>query len=178
MTDGWSGWTTVWWLPVVAAPFVGSFLGVLIARLPAGEPVAFARSRCRSCGARLGCAISSRCSASPSRRGRCRLCGSPIGWFSAGIEVAAVVVAVWAATEVRRMAVGDLRARLGAAGARRHRCPPPDPAGRADPALIPAGLLVVAIALPERLVDHLAGAAVGFAVLAAVRLLYRRLARP
>ncbi len=36
-----------------AAPFVGSFLGVLIRRLPEGRPVAFARSRCEACGAAL-----------------------------------------------------------------------------------------------------------------------------
>ena len=35
-----------WWLTLVAAPFIGSFLGVLIVRLPAGEPVGLSRSRC------------------------------------------------------------------------------------------------------------------------------------
>ena len=31
---------------------------------------------------------------------RCRYCGSPIGWFYPGIEMAAMVVPIWAATEV------------------------------------------------------------------------------
>ena len=43
--------TTLW--PILAAPFIGSFLGVLIQRLPAGTPVAFARSRCSHCGTAL-----------------------------------------------------------------------------------------------------------------------------
>ena len=38
-------WTD-WWLPVVAGPFVGSFLGVLVTRLPAAEPVIAGRFRC------------------------------------------------------------------------------------------------------------------------------------
>ncbi len=42
-----------WWWPLLAAPFVGSLLGVLIARLPAGLPVVWARSRCDHCGAAL-----------------------------------------------------------------------------------------------------------------------------
>ncbi len=34
---------------LVAAPFVGSFLATAALRLPAGEPLALARSRCRTC---------------------------------------------------------------------------------------------------------------------------------
>ena len=41
-------------LPVILAPFIGSFLGVLIRRLPDGQPVALARSACASCGRVLG----------------------------------------------------------------------------------------------------------------------------
>ena len=39
---------------LVAAPFVGSFLGLLIERLPVGESVVLGRSHCRECGATLG----------------------------------------------------------------------------------------------------------------------------
>ena len=34
----------VWLPPLLTAPFAGSFMGVLIARLPAGRSVALARS--------------------------------------------------------------------------------------------------------------------------------------
>ncbi len=43
-----------WYATILAAPFVGSFLGVLVARLPAGKPVGWARSACDTCGHRLG----------------------------------------------------------------------------------------------------------------------------
>ena len=39
---------------LVAAPFVGSFLGLLIERLPVGESVVLGPSHCRECGATLG----------------------------------------------------------------------------------------------------------------------------
>jgi leader peptidase (prepilin peptidase)/N-methyltransferase len=43
-----------WAAPLILAPFVGSFLGVLICRLPAGGSVAWSRSACEGCGATLG----------------------------------------------------------------------------------------------------------------------------
>jgi leader peptidase (prepilin peptidase)/N-methyltransferase len=39
-----------WLLPLILSPFIGSFAGLLIRRLPAGQPVALARSRCEACG--------------------------------------------------------------------------------------------------------------------------------
>lgn len=85
------------WLALLLAPFIGSFLGVLILRLPAGEPVAFDRSRCPACGHTLGIRdllpLLSWCFA----RRRCRHCGVLLGWFYPAIELAALAVAVWAA---------------------------------------------------------------------------------
>ncbi len=89
-----------WWLPLVVAPFIGSFLGVLITRLPAGEAVAIGRSRCSSCGHALGAFDLVPLLSWLALRRRCRYCGSPIGWFYPGIELAAMVVPIWAATEV------------------------------------------------------------------------------
>ncbi len=82
-------------LPVIVAPFIGSFLGVLIRRLPAGQPVVLARSFCASCGANLAA-----CDLVPVvsflvLRGRCRRCRAPIGVFHLVIELAAVAVALW-----------------------------------------------------------------------------------
>ncbi len=84
-------------LPVVFAPFIGSFLGVLIRRLPAGQPVVLARSACASCGGSLAA-----CDLVPVvsflvLRGHCRRCRAPIGVFHLAIELAAVGVALWAA---------------------------------------------------------------------------------
>jgi leader peptidase (prepilin peptidase) / N-methyltransferase len=40
-------------LPLLIAPFVGSFLGVVVKRLPEGRPIALARSTCNHHGEAL-----------------------------------------------------------------------------------------------------------------------------
>ncbi|HYC12939.1 MAG TPA: prepilin peptidase, partial [Stellaceae bacterium] len=42
-----------WLWPLVAAPFVGSFLGVLVLRLPQGRTIVWGRSVCPVCGTGL-----------------------------------------------------------------------------------------------------------------------------
>jgi leader peptidase (prepilin peptidase)/N-methyltransferase len=91
---------TDWWLPVVIAPFIGSFLGVLITRLPAGEAVVVGRSRCSWCGHVLGAFDLVPLLSWFALCRKCRYCGSPLGWFYPNIELAAVLVPVWAASEV------------------------------------------------------------------------------
>ena len=89
----WIGW--VW--AIIAAPFIGSFLGVLIQRLPAGMPVAWARSACPHCGKQLSAADLVPVASWLASGGRCRYCATPLGIFYPGIEIAALGVAVWAA---------------------------------------------------------------------------------
>lgn len=176
MADAWSGWTAGQWLAVVAAPFVGSLLGVLVERLPAGEPVAFSRSRCRACGATLGPRDLVPFLSFALTRGRCRHCGAAIGWFAPAIEAAAVAVALWAAAVVPAdwlwptAGLGWALLALAVIDARHLLLP-----DALTLPLIPAGLLVVALAVPERLIAHLVGVAVGLLVPAAIRILYRRL---
>jgi len=43
-----------WLAPVLAAPLIGSFLGTLIQRLPAGRKAVFGRSSCPHCHHLLG----------------------------------------------------------------------------------------------------------------------------
>jgi leader peptidase (prepilin peptidase)/N-methyltransferase len=88
------------WMPLILAPFVGSFLGVLITRLPAGDAVVISRSRCTWCGHVLGLRDLVPVLSWLVLRRRCRHCGSPIGWFYPNIELAAILVPLWAATEV------------------------------------------------------------------------------
>ena len=88
-----------WWLPLLAAPFVGSFLGVLIKRLPAGEQVVLGRSRCERCRRPLRAYEMIPVISWLALRCRCRSCGAPLGWFYPGIEVAALMTAAWAASE-------------------------------------------------------------------------------
>ena len=87
-----------WLLPVLASPFIGSFLGVVIQRLPAGDDLVASRSRCNACQRNLGVADLIPILSYLAARGRCRHCGTPIGRFHLWIELAALLVAVWAAT--------------------------------------------------------------------------------
>ncbi len=85
------------WSAVIAAPFIGSFLGVMIRRLPEEGPILSGRSRCEACGTALSVRdlvplLSWLCS-----RGRCRFCGARIGWFYPAVELAALAVALVAA---------------------------------------------------------------------------------
>jgi leader peptidase (prepilin peptidase)/N-methyltransferase len=89
-----------WVLPVAVGPFVGSFLGVLARRLPAGRPVAASRSACEACGHVLGPAEMIPLASFVRQRGRCRWCGGRIAWSHPAIEVAALGVAAMAAAVV------------------------------------------------------------------------------
>lgn len=84
-----------WLLPLMVAPFVGSLLGVLIERLPAGRPVAMSRSSCNTCGRILGPAEMVPVLSYVALRGRCRGCSAPIGRNHLIVEAAAAAVAVW-----------------------------------------------------------------------------------
>jgi len=84
-------------MTILLSPFIGSFLGVLIRRLPEDRPVAVARSACESCHHPLGPLDLVPIGSYVVSRGRCRHCGAPIGRFHLLIELAALVPAVWAA---------------------------------------------------------------------------------
>jgi leader peptidase (prepilin peptidase)/N-methyltransferase len=88
---------TPWLLPVLVAPFIGSFLGVLIRRLPMELPIGMARSRCESCGRPLGAIDLVPLLSYAAFGGRCRTCRAAIGLQHLAIEIGALVVAVWAA---------------------------------------------------------------------------------
>ncbi|MBB2191016.1 prepilin peptidase [Gluconacetobacter azotocaptans] len=81
------------YLPLVLAPFVGSFLGVLASRLPGGQPVVFARSACVHCRAVLGPRDLVPIVSYLARKGRCGTCGGVIHVSHLVMEVLAVVVA-------------------------------------------------------------------------------------
>ena len=80
-------------LPLLIAPFVGSFLGVLIRRLPHGQPVLWDRSRCESCGAALGIPDLAPLASYAALRGRCRSCGGAIDPAHWHVEALALLVA-------------------------------------------------------------------------------------
>ena len=86
-----------WLPPLLAAPLVGSTLGVLVRRPPAGRPVAVARSACETCGATLSPGELIPIVSFLLQRGRCRRCAAPIARMHLAIELAALGVAAWAA---------------------------------------------------------------------------------
>ena len=73
---------------VVAGLLIGSFLTVVVDRVPRGESVNAPPSRCGSCGLRLGPLDLVPVFSWLALRGRCRRCRAPIGVDPLVIEVA------------------------------------------------------------------------------------------
>ncbi len=180
-----------WLGPLLAAPFVGSLLGVLIVRLPVGRPVAVARSACEGCGHVLAARDLVPLLSFAALRGRCRFCGAPISWFHPAIEVAAVVVALWAiiaetygfcgrgAIWIDRIridriwtdcALGWTLLALAWTDYRHMRLP-----DALTLPLIVAGLAVTAATAPDAAADHAAAAAAGYGAFRLIALGYARL---
>ena len=62
------------WLLLIVAPFIGSFLGTLAMRLPAGDAPVFGRSRCDHCRHNLGALDLVPVLSWAAAGGRCRHC--------------------------------------------------------------------------------------------------------
>ncbi|OUJ03009.1 prepilin peptidase [Acetobacter cibinongensis] len=79
-------------LLLAIAPFIGSFLGVLIRRLPRGEAVGVDRSRCEVCHHTLGPTELIPLLSYAAQLGRCRACRARIDPFHPAIELAATAI--------------------------------------------------------------------------------------
>jgi leader peptidase (prepilin peptidase)/N-methyltransferase len=162
---------------VLVAPFIGSFLGVLILRLPEGRPVAIGRSACDHCGRRLRPRDLVPFLSYLLSRGRCRYCGESIGLFPVAVEAAAAGVAGWAATATTGGLDVWLACLLGwtlltAAWIDLRTMILPDVLTLP---LLLAGLVVTAAISPDALADHALAAALGYLVLFGTARAYRRL---
>jgi len=165
------------WLLLAAAPFVGSFLGVLIRRIPAGRDWMAARSACDQCGHTLGPAELVPLASFAALRGRCRHCRAPIARFHPAIELAALAVAAWAilADGPAETLAGDCVLGWGLLAlawidAETFLLP--------DILTLPLlllGLFEAFAQAPDQLADRAAGALAGWFGLAALAALYRRL---
>jgi leader peptidase (prepilin peptidase)/N-methyltransferase len=161
---------------LLAAPCVGSFLGVVVERLPAGRPLVWGRSACPHCGRRLGLVDLVPLVGWLVGRGRCRTCGQALGVFYPAIELLALLVALWSLAVVpgwpawATCGLGWALLALAAIDWRHLILP-----DSLTLPLVPAGLAVTWWLRPERLVDHAIGAVAGFAFLALVAALYHRL---
>lgn len=79
---------------LVAAPIVGSFLGVVIQRLPDGGQIVAGRSKCPHCGVALAARDLVPVASWLAARGRCRYCAAWLGWFYPGVELASLAIAL------------------------------------------------------------------------------------
>lgn len=165
-----------WLFLLLAAPFFGSFLGLLVVRLPAGEPVIAGRSRCPSCGHTLAARDLVPVLGWLIRRGRCRHCEAEISWLYPIVELAALAIAAWALAVLpgwlawAGAGFGWVLLTLAIIDARHFLLP-----DALTLPLAPAGLAVAWFANPDAIADHAIGGLIGAAALGLIALLYRRL---
>jgi leader peptidase (prepilin peptidase) / N-methyltransferase len=164
-----------WLAPILMSPIAGSFVGVLIRRLPNGQAVAWARSQCESCHRSLTLTDLVPIASYLALRGRCATCRAPIAPFHLAIELAAVAVAVWAATVNRDPAwlwtaclLGWGLLALGWIDAEHMRLP-----NALTLPLLVAGIATQTMLSPERFADSVLGAALGYLGFRAAAIMYR-----
>lgn len=163
------------WSAVLAAPFIGSFLGVVIRRLPEGRPIAWSRSTCEGCGTTLAARDLVPVLSWVAGRGRCRFCGRWLGWFYPGVELAALAVALVAAVFDQGVEIwldcilGWALLALAWIDAQHWLLP-----DRLTLSLVLAGLAAALIFDPSELTGRALGAALGYLALRAVAFVYRR----
>ncbi len=171
-------------LPPMVAPaagaalglIAGSFLAALVVRWPDGRSIARGRSACDACRRPLtatelipllGFAVS---------RGRCRTCGRRIDAVHPAIEALAALIGATALAVapgwdgVAGALFGWILLALATLDLRHHWLP--------DALTLPLlglGLIAGATGLEPSLVDHVAGAALGFATLRLIAAAFRRL---
>jgi leader peptidase (prepilin peptidase)/N-methyltransferase len=162
------------WSLVMASPVIGSFLGLLIQRLPDAAPIARGRSRCDACGAPLRVRDLVPLLSWLAAGRRCRYCRQPLGWFYPGVELAALAIALAAV-----LIDGGQRAwldcllgwwllALGWIDLRSWLLP-----DALTLPLIIAGLVAGFLFNPDQLTDRALGAALGYLTLMAIAALYR-----
>jgi len=169
-----------WLPPLLLAPFVGSFLGVLIRRLPRGEPVVWTRSRCEACGRTLRAAELVPLASFAVQRGRCRGCGAPIAPFHWRVELAATaVVASVLLLEGTAAGAGRIWADCVLGWALLALAWIDLEHGRLPDALtlplVVAGLAATALIEPVAVLDHALGAVLGYAAFRLLAAAYRAL---
>ena len=155
-------------LIILAAPFVGSFIGLAVQRRGTGEPIIHGRSRCPACGRTLSPLELVPLVSWLALRGRCRKCGARIGLYEPAVELAALGLALWAVAVApgwigwAGAGLGWALLGLGLIDLREMTLP-----DALTLPLIAAGLILAALAFPAPL-DHVIGAAIGGAGFAAL----------
>jgi leader peptidase (prepilin peptidase)/N-methyltransferase len=164
-----------WIIALIMAPFIGSFLSVLVVRLPKREDVVTSRSRCRACGKTLSPLELVPIVSWVVQGGKCRSCGAKVDWLYPALELGAALMVLWAMSvglsgamlwatcvlgwALLALAVMDLRDMMLA--------------DALTLPLIAGGLGVIAVWQPDALIWHLAGAIAGFALMVGIAHAYR-----
>ena len=157
----------------VAAPFIGSFLGVLVLRSGDGRPVIVGRSQCDHCQHRLAWRDLVPVVSWSLLGRRCRYCRAQLSLFYPLIEIAAIILVAWAATVMTgwlflaSAVLGWMLLALGLIDWRTQRLPDP-----LTFSLVAAGLVAAYFLERQNFVGHLIGAAVGYASFAGVAYVY------
>jgi len=160
---------------IVAAPFVGSFLGVAIRRIPNGRPIVLARSACESCGRTLEFRDLIPLVSWLALRGKCRSCGSSLSAFYPAVELAALGIAIWSLAVLpgwiawAGIGLGWTLLVLACIDQRTMLLP--------DVLTLPlgvSGLVIAWLIDPTLLPDHVIGAVAGYVAFTALAWLYRR----
>jgi len=160
---------------VAVALAIGSFVGVLVLRLPAGQGL-WGRSSCPCCRATLGVPDLVPVASWLWLRGRCRHCHAAVGIYYPTIEIAAVGIALWAWSDMDGWVLWASCAfgwtLLALAMIDFWNMVLPD---SLTLPLIVAGPLVALEAAPDSVLDDVIGAISGFALFTLVAWAYRRL---
>ncbi|MCP4308660.1 MAG: prepilin peptidase [bacterium] len=155
---------------------VGSFAATAIDRAFRDGAPASLFSRCDSCGHRLTVVDLLPVLSFVLQRGRCRYCKGTISPWYPGTEAAFGIVSVWGALVVptnvlpSTLILGWLLVALALSDLRALILPNVLTAGLAI-----SGILTALALAPDAILDHLVGAAAGFATFFAIRLVYARI---
>ena len=165
-----------WIWPVVLAPFIGSFLGVIAMRLENLRSIAFGRSACPECGTQLAARDLVPLLSWLASHGQCRHCRRPVSLFYPGIELAAIGIAIWSVTVSSGWILwvtclfGWVLLTLAVIDFKYYVLP-----DFLTLPLIPAGILVAWVLDPSAVLDHVIGAAGGLFFVLGLRWFYQAL---
>jgi leader peptidase (prepilin peptidase)/N-methyltransferase len=166
-------------LPLVTAPIVGSFLGVIIDRLPAGESIVRGRSHCPHCRTTLTPRDLIPFLSWIASRGACRHCGASLGLFYPAVEGASLLVALSIVATVPRtdvaviafsLVLGWTLLALAWIDARHLLLP-----DALTLPLLAMGFIATEVIAPDDLIPRAIGALCGYLALTVVAMTYRRL---
>lgn len=162
---------SIWVL--VAAPFIGSFLGVVVTRFETSDSALSGRSKCPTCQGQLAARDLVPVVSWLVLRGRCRNCGAEIRRVYLVSEAGALVIALWAmavvdeAFIVHSCLLGWTLMTLSLIDIRVLRIP-----DILSGFVLVSGLIMSIAFFRSTFLDHVLGIVAGFAVLFAVRRTY------